>query len=112
MTQTQPDQDGTTRVIETIENAEKVSLEAVRKFLDTVNGAFPEVGEDGPRRKIIDSAFEMTEKLVNNSDRGGKEHPRRHGEGAKGIGSEVRVNEVDPPIRLSGLGCLRPHPGE
>ncbi len=66
MTQTQPDQDGTTRVIETIENAEKVSLEAVRKFLDTVNGAFPEVGEDGPRRKIIDSAFEMTEKLVNN----------------------------------------------
>lgn len=66
MTQTQPDQDGTTRVIETIENAEKVSLEAVRKFLDTVNGAFPEVGEDGPRRKIIDSAFEMTEKLVDN----------------------------------------------
>jgi len=66
MTPNQVEKDGTTRLIETIEHAETVSLEAVRKFLDTVNGAFPDVGEDGPRRKIIDSAFEMTEKLVNN----------------------------------------------
>jgi len=66
MTPTQAEQDGTTRLIETIEHAENVSLEAVRKFLHTVNGAFPDVSEDGPRRKIIDSAFEMTEKLVNN----------------------------------------------
>jgi len=66
MTPTQVEQDGTTRLFETIERAETVSLEAVRKFLDTVNGAFPDLGEDGPRRKVIDSAFEMTEKLVNN----------------------------------------------
>ena len=65
MTPTKVEPDGTTRLIETVERAENVSLEAVRKFLDTVNGAFPH-GEDGPRRRIIDSAFEMTEKLVNN----------------------------------------------
>ena len=61
-------EDGATRLIDTIEHAEKTSLEAVRNFLDTVDGVFPHVGgEDGPRRKIIDSAFKMTEQLVSTS---------------------------------------------
>jgi len=59
---------GTTRLIDTIEHAEHASLEAVRSFLDTVNGVFPRLGgDDGPRRKIIDSAFKMTEQLVSTS---------------------------------------------
>jgi hypothetical protein len=59
---------GTTRLIDTIEHAERASLEAVRSFLDTVNGVLPHVGgDDGPRRKIIDSAFKMTEQLVSTS---------------------------------------------
>ena len=59
------------RLIEAIENAETTSLEAVRKFLDTVNDSFPDLGEgeDGPRRKIIDSAFKMTENLIGASNR-------------------------------------------
>ena len=52
------------RVIESGREAEELALEAVRKFLDTVDGAFPDVGREGPRRKIIDSAFKMTEQLV------------------------------------------------
>ena len=52
------------RIIETIQEAEKTSLEAVRRFLDTVDEAFPHLSDDKPRRKIIDSAFEMTEHLV------------------------------------------------
>ena len=56
--------DGAVRVIESVQDAEQSALEAVRDFLDAVNGAFPDVGEDGPRRKIIDSAFKMTEQLV------------------------------------------------
>ena len=47
---------------------EQSALEAVRRFVDTVDGAFPDVGEDGPRRKIIDSAFKMTEQLVGASN--------------------------------------------
>jgi len=59
---------GTTRLIDTIEHAEHASLEAVRNFLDTVYGVFPHLGGDeGPRRKIIDSAFKMTEQLVSTS---------------------------------------------
>ena len=40
----------------------------MRKFLDTVNGVFPDGSADnGPRQQIIDSAFKMTEELVGTS---------------------------------------------
>ena len=51
------------RVIESLGDAAEPALEAVRKFLDTVDGIFPALSDDGPRRKIIDSAFTMTEQL-------------------------------------------------
>ena len=37
--------DGADRLIESLAGAEKSALEAVRKFLDTVDDAFPHVGE-------------------------------------------------------------------
>ena len=52
------------RMMGSVRDAEESGLEAVRKFVDTVNGIFPDLSEDGPRRKIIDSAFKMTEDLV------------------------------------------------
>lgn len=52
------------RIIESEREAGEAALDAVRKFLDTVNGAFPDVTEDGPRSRIINSAFEMTKELV------------------------------------------------
>jgi hypothetical protein len=65
MTTTDATQEDTTRLIDTIEQAETASLEAVRKFLDTINDMLPHLdGDDGPRRKVIDSAFKMTEQLV------------------------------------------------
>jgi hypothetical protein len=60
--------DTATRLIDTIGDTEKAALEAVRKFVDTVDGVFPDLTEDGPRRKIIDSAFRMTEQLVGASN--------------------------------------------
>ncbi len=58
------------RIIDAIQDAETSSLEAVRKFVDTVNDSFPDLGgEDGPRRKIIDAAFSMTENLIGTSNR-------------------------------------------
>jgi hypothetical protein len=60
--------DGALRLIDSVEDAEQSALEAVRKFLDTVDGVFPADGENGPRRKIIDSAFKMTEQLVGASN--------------------------------------------
>ncbi|HUK72513.1 MAG TPA: hypothetical protein VLW50_27725 [Streptosporangiaceae bacterium] len=52
------------RVIESTREAEEFAIEAVRKFVDTVDSVFPDISEDGPRRKVIDSAFKMTEQLV------------------------------------------------
>ena len=59
---------GLIRIVDSVDDAEQSALEAVRKFLDTVDGVFPKVSEDGPRRKIIDSAFKMTEQLVGASN--------------------------------------------
>jgi len=56
--------EGASRIIESLGDAAEPALEAVRKFLDTVDGIFPALSEDGPRRKIIDSAFKMTEQLI------------------------------------------------
>ena len=52
------------RIIEAGREGEERALEAVRKFLDTVDGVFPAGSDDGPRRKIIDSAFKMTEQVI------------------------------------------------
>ena len=65
MTDTDTGSDAADRIVESLEGAENSALEAVRKFLDTVNGVFPDVSADnGPRQNIIDSAFKMTEQLV------------------------------------------------
>ena len=67
MTAAQTKRTGTARLVDTIEDAEHTSLEAVRTFLDTVDSVIPHRGgDDGPRRKIIDSAFRMTEQLAQN----------------------------------------------
>jgi len=63
MTTTEPS--GTVeRIIESGREAEEFALAAVRKFLDAIDSVFPDVGQEWPRRKIIDSAFKMTEQLV------------------------------------------------
>ncbi len=60
--------DGVERIIDSLADAERSALEAVRSFLDSVNGAFPHGEHGGPRQKIIDSAFKMTEELVGSSN--------------------------------------------
>ncbi len=61
--------DSVDRIIDSLGGAENSAFEAVRKFLDTVNDAFPHLGEGGgTRQKIIDSAFNMTEELVGTSN--------------------------------------------
>ena len=67
-TETETSDDAAIRIIDSVQDAEQSALEAVRKFLDEVNGVFPDLSEDGPRRKIIDSAFNMTQQLVGASN--------------------------------------------
>ena len=68
MTRTETSSSTADRIMDSFNDAGNTALEAVRKFLDTVNGVFPDVSADnGPRQKIIDSAFKMTEQLVGTS---------------------------------------------
>jgi hypothetical protein len=52
-------------VLESVEKGQRAAIEAVRKFMDTVDHALPAHG-DGPsrRQEIVDSAMEMTDRLV------------------------------------------------
>ena len=70
MSKTEPHarQEAAPDVIELIDGLEQSSLEAVRNFIDTLNSMFPDVRDDGPRRKVIDAAFTMVEKLVGTSN--------------------------------------------
>jgi hypothetical protein len=61
--------DGATRLIGTIEEMERSALESVRTFVDTVDGVFPDVGDDHARRRVIDGAFKMVEQIVGASNR-------------------------------------------
>ena len=67
MTPDQARQQRNPRLIEAIEDAEQTALEAVRKFVSTIDDAFPHLSEDKPRRKAIDSTFDMIEQLVSNA---------------------------------------------
>lgn len=51
--------------LQAVESGHRSALDAVRKFLDTVDEALPMSG-DGPsrRQEIVDSAMEMADRLV------------------------------------------------
>jgi hypothetical protein len=54
-------------VLDSLEKGQRAAIDAVRKFLDTVDHALPALPRDeGPsrRREIVDSALEMADRLV------------------------------------------------
>jgi hypothetical protein len=52
-------------VLKAVESGQRAAIEAVRKFVDTVDEALPTIGDRPSRREtVIDGALEMAEKLV------------------------------------------------
>ena len=52
-------------VLKSLESGQRAAIEAVRKFVDTVDEALPALGDRPSRReKIIDGALEMADRLV------------------------------------------------
>ena len=52
-------------VLESVEKGQRAALEAVRKFLDTVDEALPALGDRPSRREtVIDAALDMADHLV------------------------------------------------
>ncbi len=55
------------RVLDQVKESQESAIEAVRRFMESVDEALPSRGEGpGPsrRQEVIDSALEMSEKLV------------------------------------------------
>lgn len=52
-------------VLKSLESGQRAAIEAVRKFIDTVDETLPAFGERPSRRQdIIDAALEMADRLV------------------------------------------------
>ena len=54
-------------VLESVEKSQRLAIDAVRKFVDTVDQALPALPHgDGPtaRQEVVDSALEMADRLV------------------------------------------------
>ena len=52
-------------VLKTVEAGQRAAIEAVRKFVDTVDEALPAIGDRPSRREtLIDAALDMADKLV------------------------------------------------
>jgi hypothetical protein len=53
------------RVLKEVKSGQESAIEAVRRFMESVDKALPPHGENPSRRQeVIDSALEMSEKLV------------------------------------------------
>ena len=52
-------------VLHSVESGQRAAIEAVRKFVDTVDQALPAGGADPSRRQdVVDAAMEMADRLV------------------------------------------------
>ncbi len=52
-------------VLKSVEAGQRAAIDAVRKFVDTVDEAIPAIGDRPSRREtVIDAALEMADKLV------------------------------------------------
>jgi hypothetical protein len=51
-------------VLHAVQKGQQVALEAVRRFVETVNEALPPSAASTKRQEVIDSAFQMTDRLV------------------------------------------------
>jgi hypothetical protein len=52
-------------VLKTVETGQRAAIEAVRKFVDTVDEALPAIGDRPSRREtLIDAALDMVDKIV------------------------------------------------
>ena len=54
------------QALESVEKGQRAAIEAVRKFVDTVDEKLPSLGDEHPsmRQEVIDAALDMADSLV------------------------------------------------
>ncbi len=56
--------EGLQGVMTSLHQAQTTALDSVKDFTSRVNSAIPDVGDPGPRARIIDAAFALTSQIV------------------------------------------------
>jgi hypothetical protein len=56
--------DASDEVLKSVESGQRAAIEAVRKFLGTVDETLPEGEHPSRRDKIVDAALDMADRLV------------------------------------------------
>jgi hypothetical protein len=53
-------------VLQSVESGQRAAIDAVHKFVDTIDAKLPALGDEHPsrRQEIIDAALEMADRLV------------------------------------------------
>ena len=53
-------------VLKSVESGQRAAIDAVRKFVDTVDEKLPSLGDEHPsrRQEIIDAALELADRLI------------------------------------------------
>lgn len=59
---------GIERLIQGMQENGKAAVDSMKRVVDTVNDAFPDITPDKPRRKIIDAAFAATQQVLDTSN--------------------------------------------
>jgi hypothetical protein len=54
------------QMLESVEKGQRAAIEAVRKFVDTVDEKLPALGDEHPsmRQELVDAALDMADRLV------------------------------------------------
>ena len=54
------------QTLESVEKGQRAAIEAVRKFVDTVDEKLPSIGDEHPsiRQELVDAGLEMADSLV------------------------------------------------
>ena len=54
------------QMLQSVEKGQRAAIEAVRKFVDTVDEKLPALGEEHPsmRQQLVDAALDMADQLV------------------------------------------------
>ena len=90
-------------VLKSVESGQRAAIEAVRKFVDTVDQALPAIGEGASRRqKVVDSAMEMADQLVHTQ----YDFIRKVVDSAGKSLSEVKGREVGRPALVTAADSV------
>jgi hypothetical protein len=98
-------------VLKSIEAAQRAAIDAVRKFVDTIDEALPTIGDRPSRREtVINAALEMADRLVTTQYEFLRSVVRRAGPLAEQAGRHEELDDCLHELKVHTASCGRSAP--